>query len=155
MPKKYSYRLIIFLVINFAALGLGSFLMGEGPSANWYQNANQAPWTPPGWVFGAAWFTIMICFSFYMASLTKNPDKKIINLYILLTLLNIGWNPLFFDLHLMGVALGVICLLTVLICYTLFNYLKELKGLTLLVLPYAIWLLIATSLNAYFLFNNP
>ena len=155
MPKKYSYRLILFLIVNFVALGLGSFLMGEGTGASWYQNANQAPWTPPGWVFGAAWFSIMICFSFYMASLTKNPDKKIINLYILLTLLNIGWNPLFFDLHFVGIALVVICILSVLIFYTLFKYHEAQKSLTLLIVPYAIWLLIATSLNAYFLFNNP
>jgi benzodiazapine receptor len=155
MPQKFSTRLIIFVLINFAALGVGGFLMGEGPGASWYQNANQAPWTPPGWVFGAAWFTIMACFSVYMAQLTKNPSKKIINLYILLTLLNIAWNPLFFDLHLVGLSLVVISLLTVLIIYTLFNYRKELKAYSLLIFPYAVWLAIATSLNAYFLFNNP
>lgn len=129
--------------------------MGEGPGSNWYQDANQAPWTPPGWVFGAAWFTIMVCFSIYMAFLTKTASKKIVILYILLTLLNIGWNPLFFHLHLVGFALVVISILTVLINFTLITFYRKLKLLSLLILPYAIWLIIATSLNAYFLFNNP
>ena len=45
--------------------------MDNGPMTDWYINLNQAPWSPPGWVFGAAWTTIMICFSIYMAYLFK------------------------------------------------------------------------------------
>ena len=63
----FTKNIIIFLIINFAALGIGSFLMGEGPSGEYYQSTNKAPWTPPGWVFGAAWTLIMVCFSVYMA----------------------------------------------------------------------------------------
>jgi benzodiazapine receptor len=51
---------IFFLVLNFSALAIGSWLMNNGPITNWYMNLNQAPWTPPGWVFGIAWTTIMI-----------------------------------------------------------------------------------------------
>ncbi|MEM6378823.1 MAG: TspO/MBR family protein, partial [Bacteroidota bacterium] len=54
-------RVIIFLILNFVALGIGGFFTGPGTSSEWYNNLNQAPWTPPGWVFGAAWTTIMIC----------------------------------------------------------------------------------------------
>ncbi len=57
-------RVIIFLVINFAALALGSIFTSAGVSSDWYTNLNQAPWTPPGWVFGAAWTSIMIFFAF-------------------------------------------------------------------------------------------
>lgn len=152
---KYPVRLLIFLLINFAALGIGAYLMGEGPTSTWYRNANQAPWTPPGWMFGAAWFTIMACFSFYMASLTKHPTPKITRLYILLTLLNIAWNPLFFAYHFVELALLVISILTLLVIYTFIRYKNDLKSKSFLLLPYVIWLMIATSLNAYFLFNNP
>lgn len=128
--------------------------MGDGPSSDWYQNANQAPWTPPGWVFGAAWFTIMICFSIYMVFITEKPDKRSINLYILLTLLNISWNPLFFWLHEITIALIVIVLLTIMVgAYMLMNW-KPLGWRSILILPYFIWLCIASSLNGFFLFNN-
>ena len=51
--NKLKY-LIIFLIINFGALGLGVLLMQNGPETDWYLQLNKAPWTPPGWVFGAA-----------------------------------------------------------------------------------------------------
>ena len=41
-------RLLLFFVLNFSALALGSYLMGEGPMGSWYTNLNKAPWTPPG-----------------------------------------------------------------------------------------------------------
>ena len=60
---------IIFLVVNFGGLTIGSFLMGTGPNGDWYTNINKAPWTPPGWVFGVSWTLIMICFSIYLGKL--------------------------------------------------------------------------------------
>ncbi|MDH3796458.1 MAG: tryptophan-rich sensory protein, partial [Flavobacteriaceae bacterium] len=62
-------RLIVFLVLNFGALALGSLFTNMGISSDWYSELSKAPWTPPGWVFGAAWTTIMLCFSVYMAIL--------------------------------------------------------------------------------------
>ena len=88
-------RIILFLLINFAALGAGSFFTGDGVVSDWYQNLNKAPWTPPGWVFGAAWTTIMICFSLYMAFAWEEVKNKngLLIAYILQLILNIGWNP--------------------------------------------------------------
>ncbi|MDC6468346.1 tryptophan-rich sensory protein, partial [Flavobacteriaceae bacterium] len=74
---------IFFLVLNFSALAIGSWLMNNGPMTNWYVNLNQAPWTPPGWVFGIAWTTIMICFSVYMAYLfIEISNSSLILLYL-------------------------------------------------------------------------
>ena len=64
-------RVIIFLVLNFAALGLGGLFTSKGVPSDWYQHLNKAPWTPPGWAFGFAWTLIMICFSFYMVLIEK------------------------------------------------------------------------------------
>ena len=129
--------------------------MNDGPQTAWYQNLNQAPWTPPGWVFGVAWTTIMICFSIYMAYLYNLlPSAKMIVLFGIQFVLNVIWNYVFFNQHLIAVGLICIVLLTVVVAIFLFNYYKELKTKTLLILPYFIWLCIATSLNAYILFNN-
>ena len=62
-------RILLFLIINFGGLFIGGLFTGEGVPSDWYQNLNKAPWNPPGWVFGAAWTTVMICFSVYMAIL--------------------------------------------------------------------------------------
>lgn len=149
-------RIVIFLVLNFVALGIGGMFTGAGVSSDWYQEMSKAPWTPPGWVFGAAWTTIMICFAVYMAQLLSlHIEKKpILMLFGLQWVLNTAWNPIFF--YGQQVLLGLICivLLSLVVAYFFFKYQKMLKWKTVFIAPYLIWLCIATSLNAYILFNN-
>ncbi len=78
-------RLIIFLFINFGALAIGSIFTGKGVPSDWYASLNKAPWTPPGWVFGAAWFSIMLCFTIYMAVAWKQVSnhKLLVVLFLL------------------------------------------------------------------------
>ena len=149
-------RIVLFLLINFAALGIGGYFTGPGVASDWFQNFNQAPWNPPGWVFGTAWTFIMICFSFFMASLWGAPENKtaITSLFVVQWLLNVGWNVVFFHFRSTEIGLVVISLLTIVVAIFLFAYTKELKAKALLVLPYFIWLLIATSLHTYIVLNN-
>ena len=149
-------KIIGFLFLNFGALALGGLFAGSGAGSNWYAELNKAPWTPPGWVFGFAWTTIMLCFSVYMATLyakTKSV-KTVIILYAIQWMLNVAWNPIFFHLHNPIIGLIVIVALTSLVTYFLFRYRSSQKGFSLLLLPYVIWLFIATSLNAYVAFMN-
>ncbi len=149
-------RIILFLILNFSALAIGGLFTGSGVASDWYALLNKAPWTPPGWVFGAAWTLIMICFAVYMAYLFKNSSnrKKVIVLFSIQWVLNVSWNPIFF--YFREVLLGMIdiSLLTLVVGYLFFRYRKELKFKTLFLAPYLVWLLIATSLNAYILFFN-
>ncbi len=150
------YKVIIFLLVNFAALALGSLFTTKGVTSDWYINLNKAPWTPPGWVFGAAWTTIMICFAIYMAyawDMVANRNV-LIGLFIIQWVLNILWNPVFFKYQEILIGLVLITSLTLLVGYFLFGYMSQMKMKSLLVLPYFIWLLIATSLNAYILIKN-
>lgn len=149
-------RLLIFLVVNFAALALGGLATKNGVSSDWYTQLNKAPWTPPGWVFGAAWTSIMICYAFYMAYAWEyQADKKyLLTLFIAQWILNVAWNPVFFAFHFSVIGLAIILALTVLIGYILFSEMNLLKLKSLLLAPYFIWLLIASSLNAYIVFKN-
>ena len=152
--KKTKY-LILFLFINFGGLALGSWLMNNGPSTDWYLNLTKAPWTPPGWVFGAAWTSIMICFSIYLIFLfTKNYNQKKLFLFGIQFILNVSWNYLFFNKHEIFISLISITLLTALIFFLFFHYYTALKKVSYLLLPYMIWLCIATSLNLYILIHN-
>lgn len=149
-------KILIFLIINFSALAIGGLFTSEGVTSDWYFNLNKAPWTPPGWVFGAAWTTIMICFAVYMAFALKatNNITQLVSLFALQWILNVSWNPIFFHLQEVIFALIVIGSLTFLIGFFLFKNITRLKFKSLLILPYFIWLLIATSLNAYILIQN-
>lgn len=152
---KFLKYYLLFLTLNLGALGLGVLLMGNGPTSEWYTSMNQAPWTPENWMFGTAWTFIMICFSFYMTLLyLKHPTNKIITLFAVQFILNVAWNYVFFDQHLVGIGLLVIILLTFIITVFLVTYWKLMQLKNLLIIPYFIWICIATSLNLYILIYN-
>ncbi|NND52281.1 MAG: tryptophan-rich sensory protein [Flavobacteriaceae bacterium] len=153
---NFTKRLILFLIINFGGLALGGWLMANGPGSSWYLQLNQAPWTPPGWVFGFAWTSIMICFSIYLAFLFGQIKTMHLNLiYAFQVFLNVIWNYVFFNRHLIAIGLIVIVLLTFVIFYLFFRYKSEqMQQIRWLLMPYMLWLCIASSLNAYILIHN-
>ena len=155
---KKALVFFIFLLINFGGLYLGGILMGGSPGGNaWYINLEKAPWTPPGYVFGIAWTCIMILFSIYCTlsiSAILN-SRKIQGLFLLQWVLNIAWNPIFFNFHF--VIIGLILLLFLFSTLLIINkhLVHEKKSVRfLLIAPYLLWLCIAISLNAYVVFAN-
>lgn len=150
------YRLIVFILINFGALVLGAFFTGKGVPSDWYSELIKAPWTPPGWVFGFAWTTIMICFSLYLTYLWPmiSNKKNLITLLVIQWILNVSWNPIFFYYHHVLFGLFVISGLTALIGIFFLLYWPEMKYKSFLIFPYLIWLLLASSLNGYIFLKN-
>ena len=130
--------------------------MNDGPRTEWYFTLNRAPWEPPGWVFGFAWTFIMLCFSWYLAVLFDNKVSKYLwLLYGFQVLLNVSWNWFFFNQHLIKIALVIIITLALVIAYYFFAFKKDrLQKARLLLLPYLIWLCLATLLNAYIVAYN-
>ncbi|MGY5354330.1 TspO/MBR family protein [Wenyingzhuangia sp. IMCC45467] len=149
-------RIILFLVINFTALTIGGLFTSAGVNSNWYESFNKAPWTPPGYMFGIAWSFIMICFAVYMALLyPKHQNKKtLIGMFIIQWILNVSWNPVFFYFHQTILGLFIIIALTLIVTIFLLKNYYTLKLKSLFIAPYFLWLLIATSLNAYIVFMN-
>lgn len=146
---------LLFLVINFGGLAIGNWLMDNGPMTDWYANLNKAPWTPPGWVFGVAWTTIMICFSIYLGKLfLVDNSQKMKVLFFVQFVLNVSWNYLFFNQHWVFLGLVNITFLTALLCLYFFKFSTKINHYKYLILPYMIWLCIATSLNLYVLIYN-
>lgn len=157
MKNKPLVRFVVFLIVNYLALYIGVILMENGPRAEWYLSLNKAPWTPPGWVFGVAWSSIMFFFSFYMTKLSFKFNffnKELIVLYTVQWILNVSWNLAFFNNHQTISGLVIIIILWLLIGYFTFKYIKTLGVFTLLIVPYLVWMTIATSLNAYIVLNN-
>ena len=152
---KITKAIFLFLLINFGGLAIGSWLMNGGPTTLWYTTLNQAPWTPPGIVFGIAWTTIMVLFSIYLGILFQDENtKKNKILYGIQIILNVSWNFLFFNQHLVLLALINILFLTAIVFYFFFKGSKKTTKVKYLLLPYMIWLCIANSLNLYILIHN-
>ena len=154
--KKTIIVSLAFLSLNFLALALGGLFTADGVSSDWYQTLNKAPWTPPGWVFGAAWTFLMCCFTVFMTMRwSKDQDrKKTLFLYSIQWILNVSWNPIFFYFHKNLLGLLDITLLLYVVIFLGITTLRTLRFHTLWILPYVLWLMIATSLNAYILFFN-
>ena len=152
---KQAKLTILFLIINFGGLAFGSWLMENGPMTAWYTNLNQAPWTPPGIVFGIAWTAIMVCFSIFLGKqFSTKVSKKIKTAFLIQFLLNVSWNYTFFNQHLVLFGFITITLLTSLLFYYYFRLSTKVGNYKYLLLPYIIWLCIATSLNLYILIHN-
>ena len=156
MLSKNIQYILLFIVLNFGALAIGSYFMNSGPSSNWYLTLKKAPWTPPGWVFGVAWFSIMICYSIYMANLILISEFKffIWIVFSIQFILNISWNYFFFNQHLTMLGFLNIGLLTIVVGYFLFNFSGTMRLSTLWIAPYFVWLLLASSLNLYIVIKN-
>lgn len=148
--------IFVFLIFNFGGLAFGNWLMNNGPTSDWYINLNQAPWTPPGWIFGLAWTIIMICFSIYLAYLFNDYfSKKLVALFSFQVFLNVIWNYIFFNQHLVTWGLIIISFLAITVFYMFIKFqMNGMKLKRILLLPYMIWLCIAISLNAYIVVMN-
>lgn len=156
MKLSYWIKFIIFLVGNFGALALGTYFMDNGPNDDWYLSLAKAPWTPPGWVFGAAWFTIMFCFSFFMTRVCNvlKISKKIVLLYSIQWVLIVSWNLFFFNNKQILNGLIILLILFVVLILLFKLSLKKNRITSLLIVPYILWMMVAISLNAYIYFNN-
>ena len=152
---KQFWLTILFLIINFGGLAIGNLLMNNGPQTDWYNQLEKAPWTPPGIVFGIAWTLIMVCFSIYLGKLFafKVTKEKII-VYTIQFILNVSWNYIFFNQHLTILGLICITLLTALIFTYFIAFSKNVENYKYLLLPYMVWLFIATFLNLYIVIYN-
>ena len=155
-------KFIAFLTLNFLALGLGGYLSAEGLASTWYKSLKQAPWLPAGWVFGFAWTSIMLAFSFYMSLLwSKLKDQAkglILSLFVLQWFLNVGWNAVFFKWQQIAWGLLVMKALILVLILILVFARKALnpkdRKLNYLLAPYLIWLGLAHSLNFYLWLYN-
>lgn len=159
---KQLVRFLAVLAVNFAGLGLGGWFTGPGVQSDWYAALPKAPWTPPGWVFGAAWTVVMIGFSWFAwavlracdSTATDHNRRQLTSWSGWLSaawLLNVAWNPLFFTLHWVGLALVELISLLGLVAWLAWRG-RGLVGHSYAhwgLLPYGVWLCIAVSLNAY------
>lgn len=151
---KKHLPIILMLIINFLGLYLGGLATNPGVKSDWYQNIVQAPWKPPGFVFGIIWMLIGITWSILGAWLWKN-KRNLLGIYAAGWLLNLAWNPIFFLFHATLVASIVILLLSASVFYILESLRKSGdQKISYLGYLYFFWLMIASSINLYITIMN-
>ena len=148
--------LVVFLAINAAVAALGTATTISQVDG-WYARAPHVAWTPPGWAFGVVWTVLytLIAVSGWLAWQQRGlrPLRVPFTLYIAQLVLNALWTPIFFGGHaLIGTAalwvgVVVIVLLDVLLLATVAAFWPVSRIAALLLLPYLVWVLYATTLN--------
>jgi translocator protein len=139
----------IAIAIGLITAIAGGLLTEIGP---WYKTLNNPKWKPPDWAFGPIW-TVIITLAVIAGILawrqTTTPfDRQ----HLLLSfgvncVLNAGWSGLFFKLRRPDWALVETCFLWASIIWMMFAIYPLSTTAALLLVPYLIWVSIASVLN--------
>ena len=123
----------------------------------WYATLIKPWFTPPSWLFGPVWLTL---FTLMGISLFWVLQKGIKNVRIPLAIfasqlvLNTIWSILFFGLKNPLFGLVDIVAMWLLIIATIVSFYRVSKKAGLILVPYIVWVTIATLLNFYVLVLN-
>jgi len=116
-----------------------------------YAGLQKPAFAPPNWLFGPVWITLytLMGISLYLVwEKGKKRDIKIpLIIFSIQLVLNAIWSPLFAVSSFY--ALIEIIILWVAILFTIITFYKVSKKAGLLLLPYILWVSIATVLNYY------
>lgn len=153
--------LIIWLSLSLIVLMLGGWLTSFG-LGEWYDNLVFPPFQPPPWVFTPAWITIFILLAIATWQITGSQGKaKPVSLTFAMTfygaqlVLNVIWSLLFFTAKRPDFAFGEIIVLDLVLVGMIIFYWRISKTAGLCLVPYLLWLLFATSINGWIVWNNP
>jgi len=152
-------RLAISIIIVFFAGAIGTVAtLSEIPT--WYAALAKPTWAPPNWLFGPVWTTLYILIGVALFLVwRKGSDKKEVKLALLVfavqLVLNVLWSVVFFGYHsLLGGFIAVI-LLWIAILANIIVFYRVSKPAGLLLVPYIIWVSIASYLNYSVYLLNP
>ncbi len=135
-------------------VGIGTlmgYLSNSGFSNEWYAGLEKPAFQPPGWAFGIVWTILYTMMGIALAAILNEPDSKqrrtALSLFGVQLGLNFSWSPFFFGAHMIDAALVIIVviLLTAAATANLFRRLRPVAGW--LLVPYLLWLCLATALN--------
>jgi tryptophan-rich sensory protein len=140
------YLLACLVVLAFGGL----FSPGE-----WYTSLNRAPWSPPNIAFPIVWSFLYVLIGIAGWLIGQSKSKFLLKLWLSQLVLNALWSWLFFGMQWTTIALIDLLVITVLVGFLIFRCLQQGQKLTAgLLIPYLLWLMVATSLNLYVVAMN-
>jgi tryptophan-rich sensory protein len=135
-----------------AALAVGAIGGALTDISPWYLNLTMPSWKPPDWAFGPIWTTILALAAVagvvsWRHELTIAGRRRIIALFALNGFCNVLWSLLFFRLQRPDLALWEVGGLWLSILFLILTFRRSAPFAGLLLMPYLIWVSIATALN--------
>ncbi len=156
--RPFPYRAILIAAASALAVGaIGGGLTTIGP---WYRGLHKPAWTPPDVAFGVIWTTIFALaavsgVTVWRAARSAVTREWIIGLFALNGFLNILWSLLFFRLQRPDWALIEVMPFWLSILALVVVFWRVSRTASLLIVPYLVWVSIATLLNYDIVHLNP
>jgi translocator protein len=145
-----------------AVLGLGflsSLVSNAGPSNPWFAALAKPSLYPPPATFGIVWSVLYVLIGVALAMVASARGASgrgiAVAVFALQLALNLAWSPVFFGMHHMSVALGIIAVMIVLTLVMIWLFWRVRPTAGALLLPYLAWICFASVLNYQFLALNP
>ena len=127
--------------------------------SQFYNKLNKPVFSPPQWVFAPVWSILYILMFASIVIVGKNTPVYLkpaaISIFLLQLVLNLIWTPMFFIHHKIKNALFICITLTVTVLFMIILFAQISKIAALLLIPYLIWLILASALNLAIVKLNP
>jgi benzodiazapine receptor len=144
--------LVVFLLISFAVAAFGS-IVSVGQINGWYADAPHVTWTPPGWLFGVVWTVLYALIAVSGWLLWMRRARSALTFFVAQLVVNAVWTPVFFGGYpILGpsalwIGVAIIIVLDLLVVTTVASAWQVSRAAALLLVPYLVWLLYASTLN--------
>ena len=153
MDTQKSIALILWVMV-VVLLGSGVGVWTGSDSSLWYRSLNRSVLTPPSAVFPVVWtflYALIGVCGWLIWGTVFAKQKATKTVYMLQLGLNWMWTPIFFHYHWVGGALVVVMVLAVTIGILM---VLAHRTVSVLMLPYLVWVLFAAYLNFYIWWYN-
>lgn len=154
---RSAAMLVSFIALSTMVAVVGS-VISEPAIDGWYSDAAKPMWTPSNELFGPVWTVLYGLMAIAAWLVWRRPASeertRALRVYAVQLILNAAWTPAFFGLGgALGapglwIALGVIVALDVAILAALIRFWEVSRTAATLLVPYWLWVLFATTLNA-------
>ncbi|MEX0910412.1 MAG: TspO/MBR family protein [Candidatus Paceibacterota bacterium] len=152
MRSKLKVNYIIIPLVTIVVAVLGSWFTSQGINVGWYDTLIKPTFNPPNWLFGPAWTTIYILTT-VSALIWWNQLKRdrwwllLGVIFVYNAIVNASWSLAFFYLQEIGVGLWLATEIWASVLILMILLWSRSKTAALLLLPYLVWVSLATYLN--------
>jgi tryptophan-rich sensory protein len=163
VERSTSYRgrhsrpnlpLLVLLVALVLGIELASYALSPAASpgaAKWYAALVKPDWLPPRRWLAPLWTVlyVMMAGSLWLIWRERYHRARTPALvaFSLQLCLNASWSPLFFGLHAVGAGLFVCVALWISIAWTLREFARVRAPAAIMMVPYLVWVSVATAMN--------
>ncbi len=144
-------KLIVSILIVFLAGAVGTvFTLKE--ITGWYAYLPKPSWTPPNWAFGPIWSTLYVLmgislFLIWREGLNRKDVQIAVIVFAVQLAINVIWSLVFFGTHNIFGGLILVLILWVAILINIIVFYRISKPAGLILIPYIVWVSIASYLN--------